>query len=371
MIVNDPIYKTIQIEDDDLIEIVKTKAFQRLSLIKQQGNTFFLHNEAIHTRFEHSLGIYELLKRVISSLSARGDIFLTHYEKKLAKVAALLHDIGHGPFSHCFQLISGHDHGELTLRIISENTEIRNIIDRTPNLLNDVLHILRGGSKYKIIEEILFGSLSLDQLDFWNRDLYYSHLHINPYDIDILIDSLRLKGNTLMIDVSAVPQIERMISMKESLYKYGFGHPFVVGKDLLIQEIFKTVVREDIHLQSQPLSNVLKSEMLQIEDFLSLHDKILVDEVIILSNVQEHEQLKKLATLYLSSTDSVKYDESYMDMYSSTGIVIKENKNYCSYTGGIYVSNGEEIVDILQVSKHIQNITEIPAKYRVYSLNGS
>ncbi|PGU10504.1 HD domain-containing protein, partial [Bacillus thuringiensis] len=94
--------------------------FQRLAYIKQQGHTYFLHENAIHTREEHSIGVYMLVNKVIEHLTEIGDIHLSKYERKLVSTVALLHDVGHGPYSHCFQQISGEDHGEWTVRIIQE-----------------------------------------------------------------------------------------------------------------------------------------------------------------------------------------------------------------------------------------------------------
>ncbi|NDI35485.1 HD domain-containing protein [Chengkuizengella sediminis] len=367
----DPIYKTIQIEDNDIIDLIQSKAFQRLSSIKQQGNTFFLQEKAVHTRFQHSLGVYELSKQVLSKLMKSNEITLSSYELKVATVSALLHDIGHGPFSHCFQSISGHDHGDLSIRIIEESEDITNILMRTPNLLEDVSHVLKGDGAYKMIEEILFGALSLDQLDFWNRDLYYSRIQIRPFDINRLTDSLRFKEDKLMINVDGVPEIECMISMKKTLYKNGFGHPFVVGKDLILKEIYKRVIKEDIELESKPLLNILREDILDINDYLSIYDETLVNEITKICTMEENKELANLAMLYLSPKRSLKYEESFSDIACEIGVVIEENKNYSSYTGGIFVLNEKQSFDIKHQSEHIQTMMEMSSIRRVYFLNES
>ncbi|CAH2463930.1 HD domain-containing protein [Bacillus mycoides] len=112
----DPIYGPITIHNRDIIRLIDTKAFRRLAYIKQQGHTYFLHENAIHTRKEHSIGVYILVNKVIEHLSMIGDISLSEYERKLVSTVALLHDIGHGPYSHCFQQISGEDHGDWTAK---------------------------------------------------------------------------------------------------------------------------------------------------------------------------------------------------------------------------------------------------------------
>ena len=92
---------------------------------------------------------------------------------------------------------------------------------------------------FLIIDELLFNSLGMDQLDFWNRDLYYSNLELEGLRIEELIASMRFINGKLVIEESGIPLIEQLMKMKEGLYNNGFGHPFVIGKDLLLQSIFE------------------------------------------------------------------------------------------------------------------------------------
>ncbi len=145
-----PIYGPISIHDIDILQLIDTKAFQRLAYIKQQGHTYFLHENAIHTREEHSIGVYVLVNKVIEHLTEIGDIHLSKYERKLVSTVALLHDVGHGPYSHCFQQISGEDHGEWTIRIIQEDEKIRAILNQTPGLLDDVMKALTEDGVFQL-----------------------------------------------------------------------------------------------------------------------------------------------------------------------------------------------------------------------------
>lgn len=115
-----------------------------------------------------------LVNKVIEHLTEIGDIHLSKYERKLVSTVALLHDVGHGPYSHCFQQISGEDHGEWTVRIIQEDEEIRTILNQTPRLLDDVTKALIEDGVFPIIDELLFNSLGMDQLDF-GIEIYITH----------------------------------------------------------------------------------------------------------------------------------------------------------------------------------------------------
>ena len=176
----------------------------------------------MHTREEHSIGVYVLVNKVIEHLTESGDIHLSKYERKLVSTVALLHDVGHGPYSHCFQQISGEDH-EWTVRIIQEDEEIRTILNQTHRLLDDVTKALTEDGVFPIIDELLFNSLGMDQLDFWNRDLYYSSLELEGLQIEELIANMRLIDDKLVIEESGIPFIEQLMKMKEELYNNGLA----------------------------------------------------------------------------------------------------------------------------------------------------
>ncbi|PEY37555.1 metal-dependent phosphohydrolase [Bacillus cereus] len=371
----DSIYGTVVIHDKDIGNLMETKAFQRLSHIKQQGHTYYLHPNATHTRIEHSIGVYVLVNKVINHLTAIGDIHFSKYERKVVSVVALLHDIGHGPYSHCFQRISGQDHADWTIRIIKEDKEVRNILGRTHGLLEDVIQVLSEENAFPIIDEILFLSLGMDQLDFWNRDLYYSSLGLERVPIEKLISTMRIVNQKLVIEEAGVPYIEHLVKVKKSLYDNGFGHPFIVGKDLLLQEIFRMMQEEKTPFVTSELKvffNKKEGERC-ITDFLALNDENICNEIKILSMNKETE-IADLAHLYLSSSSSLQWMERKKpnskinrEDISILG-VITEKKNYSSYTGGIFVIKDDGLYDIIHSSNYIREIVSLPLKEYTYFL---
>lgn len=373
MQLKDPIHGIIEIDDQDILELIQTNAFQRLTHIKQQGHTYLLHPNALHTRIEHSLGVYELIKRLIIHLLGKRDVQFTPYEIKVAKIAALLHDIGHGPFSHCFQTISGQDHGDWTIRIVEDTQEIITILNRTPNLLQDVLLVLRGEGAFPIIEELLFGSLSMDQMDFWNRDLFYSNIDMDPINMNNFIATMSYTENKLVISIDGIPYVEKLMDIKRALYEKGFGHPFVVGKDLLLKEIFKEVKNENVQLQSSNLSKCISSDEQDIKvlEYLSLNDETIQNEIEYLKTY-DNEFIQQLAHLYLSVNESLPWAEIDIEHQQMDGhtvvAVMKEKKNYSSYSGGVFIEQGSELVDIATLSSHVHSSFLRPAKQYIYFL---
>ncbi|GAB6430941.1 hypothetical protein bcgnr5390_03420 [Bacillus luti] len=367
----DPIYGTISILDKDILRLIDTKAFQRLVYIKQQGHTYFLHENAIHTRKEHSLGVYVLVNKVIEHLTEIGDIHLSKYERKLVSTVALLHDVGHGPYSHCFQQISGEDHGEWTIRIIQEDEEIRTILNQTSGLLDDVTKALMEDGVFPIIDELLFNSLGMDQLDFWNRDLYYSSLELEGLRIEELITYMRVINDKLVIEEAGIPLIEQLMKMKEVLYNNGFGHPFVVGKDLLLQKIFKKIEEKNLSFYTPELQNFFyEREKLEVEDFLPLHDGIIFNELNYFEKTNDLE-IAALIQLYFSATKSLAFEkgtEGDFNKGNSSLAVITEKKAYSSYVGGIYVYSEGVLEDIIEKSPFIREIVRLPTKEYAYSI---
>ncbi|SDY86772.1 HD domain-containing protein [Bacillus sp. 166amftsu] len=376
MQITDSIYGRVSIQDRDIIELIKTKAFQRLAHIKQQGHTYYLHPNATHTRIEHSIGVYVLVNKVITHLTTISDIDLTEYEQKVVSIVALLHDIGHGPYSHCFQRISGQDHGDWTIQIIQEDRDVRTILERTPNLLEGVIQALSEENSFPIIDELLFCSLGMDQLDFWNRDLYYSSLQVERIPIEKLISTMRMVNQKLVIEESGVPYIEHLVKVKSALYHNGFGHPFVVGKDLLFQLIFQKIKEDNISFYSPLLQNFFqkREKELEVKDFVHLVDEVILNEMKYFA-VSEHEQLAELAQLYLSKSRSLDWESGlegdfacYKKEVRYISEVMKEKKGYSSYIGGIYINKNSHFMDILELSKYIKEMVALPKREYMYYL---
>jgi HD superfamily phosphohydrolase len=367
----DPIYGPITIHNRDIIGLIDTKAFRRLAYIKQQGHTYFLHKNAIHTRKEHSIGVYVLVNKAIEHLTDVGDFSLSEYERKLVSTVALLHDIGHGPYSHCFQQISGEDHGDWTVRMIQEDEEIRTILNQTSGLLEDVTKALTEDGVFPIIDELLFNSLGMDQLDFWNRDLYYSTLELEGLRIEELIANMRFINGKLVIEESGIPLIEQLMKIKEGLYNNGFGHPFVVGKDLLLQCIFKKIEEKKLPFYTLELQNFFREvEKLEVKDFLPLQDEIISNEIKCFAK-SNHVEIASLIQLYFSTSKSLSFEKGLEGDFSEENnklAIITEKQAYSSYVGGIYVYRNGQLEDIIERSSYIQDIVNLPKKEYAYSI---
>ncbi|RKN85683.1 HD domain-containing protein [Paenibacillus ginsengarvi] len=239
MIVQDPLHGSIRIDDVDIRELAHTAAFRRLAGLKQQGHTCLLLPEATHSRYSHSLGVYANMRSMIEKLQAAGSTRFEPFEIKIGLTAALLHDIGHGPLSHCFEAITGIHHERWTTRMIAEHPELADVLARTPGLTEGVLSVIGRYGDYPVLQELLFSQIGADRLDYTARDWYFSGIGAEPLEPEAFIRAMWLRAGRLVLLPEAVPYVEQFVRVKRKLFEQGFQHPDVIGKDVLLKLLFK------------------------------------------------------------------------------------------------------------------------------------
>lgn len=307
MIINDLIYGEIRIENRTIKNIIKSKAFQRLKNIKQQGNTYFLLNHALQTRYSHSIGTYHLAKEILKNNKMLSTF--TPYENTLALISALLHDIGHGPFSHCFEDITNITHSAWTNRILSEDKELLFCINDSGILLEDIINVILKQNKFPIIENILFSVLGADKLDYILRDYAYSNFYPHNFTLNRFINSIHYTSQNIIVPFNLEPELAKLSTMKYDLFFYGFGHKSIIYKDFLLKEIL--IRSKNLSLKSKELSSMellkyfgLPIETWPLDIYLSLDDYVIHSLVSDILNISTSDELKYLCSCYM-------YKESY------------------------------------------------------------
>lgn len=373
----DVIHGTITIYDEDIYDLILTKPFQRLKQLKQQGNTFYKLNGAVHNRYDHSLGVYENMRKLIKSLKSNEAIDITLYEEKVALVSALLHDLGHGPFSHCFENITGIYHEKWSLKIVEEYVDIKNILQRTPGLIDDVLSIIARTDSKPLIQELLFSQIGVDKLDYHLRDLYYSGINCESYNLSKLIHGLRTYNDNdlLVITPEIIQEVEKLVTVKRRLFEEGFCHPDVMGKDVLLKLLFN---RANVLFNQNKLGRVsaallplFERKMWSINDYLNLTDQTIVNLV---EEWKEHEDslLSNLSKRYLlQDTIGISWIElnewQKNTVYTITEVVTQELR-YGFYEGGIKVLQSNELTDIEELSNIVKKYKHEEVKSYLYYL---
>lgn len=233
----DPIYGYINVEYKIIDDLIDTKEFQRLRRIKQLAGLSMVFHTAEHSRFCHSLGAYEMARKVIDKAEGIKEA-LGEYEQVLFLCAALLHDLGHGPYSHAFEAVMPISHEEITVKIILGNTEVNKILSINPDLALDIASIINHNGKYELIEALVSSQLDVDRMDYLQRDSYFSGALYGTIDANRIIRSMKIINKEVVYRASGAPAVESYLMARYHMYNQIYYHQVARSYELLLQSIF-------------------------------------------------------------------------------------------------------------------------------------
>jgi len=255
--ITDPIHRYIRFTDVER-EVLDTPAFQRLRRIKQLSGAHLVYPCAQHSRFEHSLGTMHIAGYAAETLLAKG--YLSKDSIQELRLAALLHDIGHGPFSHLFEEILDakckQSHEDLGKKIIIK-TEISDILKKHGYGSNGVCKLSFGESKIKFFNEIIVGALSADIMDYLPRDGLFTGAEYGKIDYHRLISSFEVVSNAhLAINRSALYSFESMLISRYEMFKAVYFHKTVRSAEVMLLHSMR-LANEQLNLTDTSLDNYL------------------------------------------------------------------------------------------------------------------
>ncbi len=233
-IFNDPIYGFITINHDIIFDLIEHPYFQRLRRIKQLGLTHLVYPGALHTRFHHAMGTMHLMGKAIDVIKSKGHI-ITDEEAEGVSIAILLHDIGHGPFSHALEhsIVNGISHEEISTLFMDElNKEFNGKLDLA-------LNIFRNKYPKKFLHQLVSSQLDMDRIDYLKRDSFYSGVSEGVVNTDRIITMLNVKKDELAIDVKGIYSIEKFIIARRLMYWQVYLHKTVLSAENLSVNILK------------------------------------------------------------------------------------------------------------------------------------
>ena len=233
-IINDPVYGFIDIPYPLVYEIIEHPYFQRLRRIKQLGLTHLVYPGAQHTRFQHSLGALHLMTSAIETLRQKG-IDISSEEAEAVSVAILLHDIGHGPFSHALEqsLVENISHEDISKLFMQELNE------QFSGRLELALDIFSNNYKKKFLHQLVSGQLDMDRLDYLRRDSFFTGVTEGTIGSDRIIKMINVANDKLVVDVKGIYSIEKFLIARRLMYWQVYLHKTVQSAELLLVKILK------------------------------------------------------------------------------------------------------------------------------------
>ncbi len=272
-ILNDPVYGFIGIPHGIIFSLIEHPFFQRLRRIKQTSLTHLVYPGALHTRFHHAIGALHLMQQAIEVLRSK-DVDITAEEAQGACIAILLHDIGHGPFSHTLEhtLFKGVTHEELSLLFMESLNEVFD------GQLSLAIDIFRGGYPKSFLHQLVSGQLDMDRMDYLNRDSFFTGVHEGVIGYDRIIKMLAVRDGELVVEEKGIYSIEKFLIARRLMYWQVYLHKTVLSAEqMLIAALLraKALAREGHQLPaSAPLAFFLRNEPTG-EDFGKDRDSLL------------------------------------------------------------------------------------------------
>ncbi len=339
----DVIYNKIDITEPWVWELINTSEFKRLHHIKQLGFSYVTFPCATHSRFCHSLGVFELGRHLIETVKPN----IAVEQKRELLTACLLHDIGHGPHSHEFEQLVNFDHEEMSVRIITaKSTNINKILNKYNINSTNVAKIIKKEHELDYFNKIVSSQIDVDRLDYLKRDSHYTGVSFGEFDVDILFKHIVLQDNKLIFDEKLTSWIENFLVGRFHMYKELYNKPKNIINTYIISQLFKRIkclVEHGAHLVNK--NNAFDIYMpwflnkeISIDDFLKTNDINLINlieackfeldsEVLRLYDLHKNYDSKKFVVNneMLDCDLFMKIEKSYFEIYKKDDPILLVN----------------------------------------------
>lgn len=266
-IINDPVYGFINISSGLLFDILQHPYFQRLRRIKQLGLTSLVYPGANHTRFHHALGAMHLMHLALEILKSKGHD-ITPNEEEGAKIAILLHDIGHGPFSHALEhsIVEGITHesiSDIYMQLLNKEFNEK---------LITAIAIFNNDYEKKYLHQLVSGQLDVDRMDYLKRDTFFTGVSEGAISYERILKMLNIFNGELVVESKGIYSIEKLLIARRLMYWQVYLHKTVVSSENLLVKILqraKELANAGNELFSTPALNFFLYNKITREDFIS------------------------------------------------------------------------------------------------------
>ncbi len=273
----DPVHRYVHVRDELIWDLINSPEFQRLRRIKQLGTSFFTFHGGEHSRFNHSLGVYEVMRRILETFEGR--IHLTYEEKLLCMCAGLLHDVGHGPFSHSFEKVFRFHHEDWTRAILTGNTRIHAILRRMgDDFPKKVAEVIAKTYDNKLIVSLISSQIDADRMDYLLRDAYYTGVGYGNFEIERILRVMRPHEDGIVFKYSGMHAVEDYIMSRYQMYWQVYFHPVTRSAEVVLRKIFqraKILFDSGYVFQLEPTQLLpFFRESVELQDYLALDESV-------------------------------------------------------------------------------------------------
>ncbi len=375
-IINDPVYGFITINHPLIFQIISHPFYQRLRRISQMALAQLVYPGATHTRLHHSLGAYHLMCNAISELKGKG-IDISAEEEVAVKAAILLHDVGHGPFSHALEnvLIKDLHHEDISLKIMQQmNSEMNGDLQLAIEIFTNKYH-------KPFLHQLISGQLDVDRMDYLTRDSFYSGVSEGVIGYDRIVKMLCVHNNQLVVEEKGIYSVEKFLVARRQMYWQVYLHKTVLAAEMMLVKIMERVkeifIADDNSLKTgSPLDFFLagydkSDQQLILENFCLLDDHDVMHAIKVWSNHSDKvlsllckNLLKRV--LYKTKFQGEAFDKELIKEKQEAAIkaysLSWEEANYFCFTGeasNTTYQKADERINILFKDGTIKDITSI------------
>jgi len=273
----DPVHHSVYVQEMTIWKLINTPEFQRLRRIRQLGTSYLTFHGAEHSRFSHSLGVYEITRKIISQFERNGYADWPQEEKLLSLCASLLHDVGHGPFSHSLEQIFGTDHEQWTCEVVLGDTGVNRVLrevdDRFPER---VASVIRKTYEKPIVVSLVSSQLDADRMDYLLRDAYFTGVNYGTFDLDRILRVLRPHQGKIVVKESGMHAVEDYLMSRYQMYWQVYFHPVTRSSEIVLRQIFRRA--SELHAEGYRFSFMIAPIRRLLEGSISLGHYLKLDE---------------------------------------------------------------------------------------------
>lgn len=284
----DPVHGYVHIQHRVILDLINSREMQRLRRIKQTGASMYTFHTAEHSRFSHSLGVYEIARRICDKFQRNfptresEDGLWDDRNRLVVLCAALLHDIGHGPYSHAFEKIFNTNHEQITIDIIeSPNTQVNQILRQvSPTFPSEVASVIQKTHPNPQVVQLISSQIDADRMDYLLRDAYFTGVNYGTFDLTRILRVIRPYKGGIAFDFAGMHAVEDYVVSRYQMYMQVYFHPVSRGMEVLLTHLLKRATacyQSELHPLKYTAS-FLKPFFEQnwtLEDYLKLDDGVI------------------------------------------------------------------------------------------------